>query len=88
VMNDAVYVFTRDRPDLLYTSLDAIADLDARKYVVDDSCEKVNQLSNAQLTSERAGILYVGNAEYTDFRASLNTEGPAFDMLLRSLAVR
>lgn len=88
VRDDAIYVFTRDRPEVLFASLNSISAWDTRKHIIDDSCEKVNQLANAQLASEFAGVLYVGNAEYQNFRASLNIEASDLHLLLRSLGKR
>lgn len=84
-MNAAIFIFTRDRPNVLATCLASISDVGTRRYVIDDSYDKVNQISNSNLTSRYAGVSYVGKDYFLKCVTSLHLHEADFGVLLRQL---
>jgi hypothetical protein len=84
-INEAIFIFTKDRPDVLKKTLDSIADLSIRKYVMDDSFQEMNQIHNKELTAIFCDVLYNGKHEYDYFVKSKNIIVEKYRFILRQI---
>lgn len=80
---EAVFIFTRDRPEILSKTLDSIRSLRYLRYVVDDSTKPKNQQRVLELCNCDPNFIFVGRTEFNQFIKQHHIDFPSFDFLLR-----
>ena len=80
-----IFVFTKDRPESLKTTLDSIQQAPYAKYVVDDSVIQANQQHIYELCNSYNNCKYLGRVEFNQFTAQHHIDFPRFDFLLRAV---
>lgn len=84
-LKEAIFIFTKDRPDVLTKTLSYINNLAIRKYIIDDSFQEINQAANKKLTSIHSNIFYCGQNEYDEFIRLYNIDTDKFKSILRKV---
>ena len=82
---EAIFIFTKDRPQTLNKTLESIKDTPFVKYVIDDSVTIQNQQIVLTLCDSYSNSIYLGKEEFNQFTARYQIHFPKFDFLLREV---
>jgi len=82
---EAIFTFTKDRPETLSITLESIQDTQYKKYVIDDSVHVSNQAGVLNLCKSYSDCSYLGKAEFQKFVSDYKIPFPEFSFLLREL---
>src|ERR1035437_8572337 len=82
---EAIFIFTKDRPETLNKTLDSIQHVQYTKFVIDDSVKPENLKSVSQICNEYPNCIYLGKMEFNQFTSSQGIDFPKFDFLLREV---
>lgn len=80
----AIFIFTKDRPDTLFKTLNSIQST-PHKFVIDDSTYSDNQKSISRYCSMDSSCNYLGKKQFKDFISKSSIDLPRFNFLLREL---
>lgn len=82
---EAIFIFTKDRPETLNKTLESIQPTPYKKFVIDDSVSVANQASVLNLCKKYSAYNYLGKSEFQKFISDYNILFPEFSFLLREL---
>ncbi len=82
---NAIFIFTRDRPQILNRTLISIENTPHTKYIIDDSVIKSNQRLVLNVCHDYSNCVYLGKSEFNKFTAHKSIDSPKFSFLLRSV---
>lgn len=85
INKDAIFIFTKDRPETLEKTLDSIQHTPYVKYIVDDSVLTQNQRRVSNLSNSYLYCNYLGKAEFNSFINQYQIGFPKFAFLLREV---
>lgn len=83
--SEVIFIFTKDRPDILNKTLNSIQDAPFANYVIDDSVSLSNRKSTSLLCNSRPNITYLGREQFNEFTIRHQIDFPKFDFLLREV---
>lgn len=83
--SEAIFIFTKDRPETLSKTLASIQAVPYAKYVIDDSVSKENQQRVSLLCSSHLKCVYLGKKEFNNFTKHYQIDLKKFDFLLREV---
>lgn len=81
----AIFIFTKDRPNVFSRTMGPLQSLPYTKYVIDDSFATENQKTVSKLCQSYSNCLYIGKAEFRQFTKRHHIGFPEFDFLLREI---
>ncbi|MGI8582350.1 MAG: hypothetical protein ACR2KX_09135 [Chitinophagaceae bacterium] len=81
--NSTIFIFTRDRPEILRKALTSIQENELPKYVIDDSINSKNQEKVLDLCNGRRNCTYLGKKQFNQFILQNNIVFPKYSFLLR-----
>jgi glycosyltransferase involved in cell wall biosynthesis len=82
---EAIFIFTKDRPETLSKTLESIQPTQYKKFVIDDSVSVANQATVLNLCKKYPDCYYLGKSEFQKFVSDCNIQFPEFSFLLREL---
>jgi hypothetical protein len=82
---EAIFIFSKDRPETLNKALSSIQHFPYTKYVIDDSITLLSQRTVSELCNFYLNCVYLGKIEFNQFTALLHIDFPKFAFLLREL---
>lgn len=82
---EAIFIFTKDRPDTLLKTLESIQHAPYKLLVIDDSENTANQATVFNLCKKYSNCCYLGNLEFQKFISDYKIMLPKFSFLLRKL---
>ena len=82
---EAIFIFTKDRPETLIKTLESIQPTPFKKFVIDDSVNAFNQAIVLNLCKKYSDCTYLGKSEFQKFISDYNIPFPEFAFLLREL---
>jgi hypothetical protein len=82
---EAIFIFTRDRPQVLSKTLNSLQDTIYRKHVIDDSHSISNRKAVRNLCARYPNVIYLGESEFDHFVIKHNINFPEFNFLLRKV---
>lgn len=84
-LTEAIFIFTKDRPDTLSKTLQSISSTPYPKFIIDDSTLQSSQSEVANLSDKFENCKYLGKKEFQEFCAKHKIYFPQFSFLLREL---
>jgi len=85
VNTEAIFIFTKDRPETLSKTLESIQHTPYKQYVIDDSVNAINQSTVLKLCKKYSDCIYLGKSEFQKFVSDYDIPLPEFSFLLREL---
>jgi hypothetical protein len=82
---EAIFIFTKDRPETLEKTLNSIDTVSYTKFIIDDSITNLNQKSVSELCNKYPNCVYLGKIEFNQFINLHHIEFPEFNFLLREI---
>lgn len=84
-MKDAIFIFTKDRPNTLAQTLHPLKTTSYQKFIIDDSANQSSQTEVLNICNSFNDCVYLGNSEFQKFCAKHKITFPEFSFLLREL---
>lgn len=85
IIKEAIFLFTKDRPETLSKTLASIQSISYSKFIIDDSIRSENQASVSKLCEEHSNCNYLGKEQFKSFVFENKIEFPKFNFLLREV---
>lgn len=82
---EAIFIFTKDRPNTLTQTLQSLEPVANQKFIIDDSSEQTSQADVSTLCNKFKNCKYLGKDEFQIFCAKHKITFPKFSFLLREL---
>lgn len=84
-VKEAIFIFTKDRTEILEKTLNSIDTISYTKFIIDDSITILSQKNVYQLCNKYTNCIYLGKIEFNQFINQYNIELPEFNFLLREV---
>jgi len=85
IIKEAIFLFTKDRPETLSKTMASIQSTSYSKFVIDDSVRSENQASVSKLCEQYSNFNYLGKEQFKSFVFENKIEFPKFSFLLREV---